>query len=451
MPSAGEYANMVRVLVTNGCPGSLEELQNAANILVTNGVCNKQALALVAQDDVIGFGTLSRPIQVFVSEFIARETVAFVSDPGGSVALPDCKQMPECETASVLHVIKLLEAMRLKSTQAPSAGPINTITVLEQCVGTVLARKQWASEARLEALCASCARSIPSVFAGLKCWHAFATKILKVPAGMELPPSADGLIVWSRCFRSHGTFCNYTSYLKFACVVANVSLDAFHHAALGRAKRGVAAMQGPPKTKKYIRQDILAGIVKLAEREGRRREALLYIISYAFLLRVPSEGLPIVVGEPESGLTDLGATAHSRLSLTNGRLVLQLAIRKNKRHGSVLSRDCWCKTCSVTCPVHKAKFFLEDKMWQGQALFKDFTPSGVVKTLRARLRALGVSEPQYYGTHDFRRGHAVDMQFNGKCLAEILRAGAHIISKPLASASHAIAQGNGRARLSCGI
>ena len=36
---------------------------------------------------------------------------------------------------------------------------------------------------------------------------------------------------------------------------------------------------------------------------------------------------------------------------------------------------------------------------------------------------LKVDDPNSYGSHDFRRGHAVDMQLGGRSLAEILRAG----------------------------
>ena len=46
-----------------------------------------------------------------------------------------------------------------------------------------------------------------------------------------------------------------------------------------------------------------------------------------------------------------------------------------------------------------------------------------MRTLRLRLAALDVTDPSSYGSHDFRRGHAVDMQMNGRSLAEILRAG----------------------------
>ena len=34
-----------------------------------------------------------------------------------------------------------------------------------------------------------------------------------------------------------------------------------------------------------------------------------------------------------------------------------------------------------------------------------------------------ISEPEKYGTHDFRRGHAEDMRAAGSPLAEILQAG----------------------------
>ena len=62
-------------------------------------------------------------------------------------------------------------------------------------------------------------------------------------------------------------------------------------------------------------------------------------------------------------------------------------------------------------------------MWHGQNIFAGITPAGFVRTLRRRLARLEIKDPENYGSHDFRRGHAVDMQLGGRSLGEILRAG----------------------------
>ena len=56
-------------------------------------------------------------------------------------------------------------------------------------------------------------------------------------------------------------------------------------------------------------------------------------------------------------------------------------------------------------------------------MFAGITPSGFVRTSRATLARLDIKDPNNYGSHDFRRGHAVDMQLGGCSPGEILRAG----------------------------
>ena len=65
-------------------------------------------------------------------------------------------------------------------------------------------------------------------------------------------------------------------------------------------------------------------------------------------------------------------------------------------------------------------------MWHGQNLFAGITPASFVRSLRSRLGELDIVDPGNYGSHDFRRGHAVDMQMRGRSLAEILRAGVYV-------------------------
>jgi len=49
--------------------------------------------------------------------------------------------------------------------------------------------------------------------------------------------------------------------------------------------------------------------------------------------------------------------------------------------------------------------------------------SSVLSNLRRRLALIGVVDGQSYRTHDFRRGHARDIQFRGGSLRELLEAG----------------------------
>ena len=99
-----------------------------------------------------------------------------------------------------------------------------------------------------------------------------------------------------------------------------------------------------------------------------------------------------------------------------------MASRKNRPHGSVLRRACWCKCCKRTCPVHVlGAFFSRQK--PGSRPFKDLKPGAVLKALKERLLTLKVPQASSYRAHDFRRGHARDLQADGAQLFEILAAG----------------------------
>ena len=65
---------------------------------------------------------------------------------------------------------------------------------------------------------------------------------------------------------------------------------------------------------------------------------MLYLLAYAFLLRLPSEALPAAVGR---------GGGQSSLYREGDNLVLELKRRKNKPCGSKLVRSCWCKQSQV--------------------------------------------------------------------------------------------------------
>ena len=137
--------------------------------------------------------------------------------------------------------------------------------------------------------------------------------------------------------------------------------------------------------------------------------AHLFLLSYSFLLRLPSEAVPATAG----GGSDWD------LSLAGADLVLKLRRRKNRPQGSVLRRRCCCSSCKECCPVHVLGPLLQATS-QGQRLFKGVTASNALRTLREMLEKTGVDDAQSYCTHDFRRGHALDLQVSGKCAKLLL-------------------------------
>ena len=170
------------------------------------------------------------------------------------------------------------------------------------------------------------------------------------------------------------------------------------------------------------------------------RFAMLWLTSYVFLLRVPSEALGMKRG---GGDFIAGPAEQSVLSLDEctGELCLKLHRRKNRVQGSLLKRVCCCKGSPEICPIHVLweKFF--KLLRPGCAPWGSLNANQARTRLRESLRALQVwfvssqrsccrltyackvPNADQYGTHDFRRGHAKDLQDSGASLAVILDAG----------------------------
>ncbi len=59
----------------------------------------------------------------------------------------------------------------------------------------------------------------------------------------------------------------------------------------------------------------------------------------------------------------------------------------------------------------------------GSKPFAEYTQGKALAILRGALLTIGTEDAKLYRTHDFRRGHAKDLQMNGASLYEILCAG----------------------------
>ena len=283
-------------------------------------------------------------------------------------------------------------------------------------------KQLWIEHARLEAICGGCTGSIDSLLSAMRAWREFARGMLQMKQGAELPPTKKGLSAWRRMFKCQGTFSNYVRAVKLACVICDASTEAFYDEEAVRAKRTVKAVEAPPRERNYIRHSTLAKLVALAKHEGDAASQLLYIAAYGFMLRVPSEALQMTMAKVTNVLGELEEGDHSALYEKDGKMVLHLRKRKNLPHGSVIVRECWCKADSATCPVHAISRLVTGMAEGHQPLIK-ITAAMARLELRRRLSVLGVDNAWAYNTHDFRRGHAFDLQRGGASLCTILAAG----------------------------
>jgi hypothetical protein len=300
----------------------------------------------------------------------------------------------------------------------PMQGVRAVLGVIEAGADTRQLVEKW----RVETVLQSAPGSLARFASGLRCWAAFADGVLRA-RGRHLPPSAQGLVAWSRIFRNPGTFMNYVGSLRFGCDLANLPWDSDCSRVLKRARAAIANRAPPPRAKKSICEELVAELVWVANAERDHLAAMMYIIGYAFLLRIPSEALPLRTADvgvnPDEPLRE---GIHSAIMMKGDELVIRLRKRKNRPHGSVISRACWCKRCEHTCPVCVVGRWLQT-VGPGVEIFKHITAHKATEDLRRRLKILKVQSANLYSLHGFRRGHAQDMLVRGKSLCEILRAG----------------------------
>lgn len=287
----------------------------------------------------------------------------------------------------------------------PCRGPRAALKVLKSSCASAGDMALWLEEARISAVMGTCQGSLKSVRSGLQCYIAFMRHIMPGIRRM-FPPKAAHLQAWSRLFRCAGTFGNYMSYVRTGCMVLGVDTQVFNDPALRRAKKAVASANAfTTRPRMWIRRGQLEEIMKFADVvRDFWTCAVLYLLAYVFLLRLPSEALPAVAGK---------GGGQSSLYREGDTLVLELARRKNKPRGSRLVRKCWCGESRATCPVHVIGPWL-DTHPTGTPLFPDISPARALGMLRDMLATVGVEGHSEYRTHDLRRGHALDLQLSGK-------------------------------------
>ena len=118
--------------------------------------------------------------------------------------------------------------------------------------------------------------------------------------------------------------------------------------------------------------------------------AMLWLVAYSFMLRVPSEALKMKRGGD-------GTTGCSVIVAESDKCIaLHLASRKNRQRGSVVRRLCTCKQEEAVshplCVVHTLWNGFFAHMQPGDQPWAVLTPGEVNQHLRATLRKLGVRQ-----------------------------------------------------------
>ena len=276
----------------------------------------------------------------------------------------------------------------------------------------------WLEKARVAAIAGSCPRSHKELKSSVRAYCIFATKVKR----LALPPTVELLLAWSNLFRCKATFQNYVSHVRTACQLVGCNIDQTYDSVLRKAMRAIDKRRGyVPRPPMWIGMDLVKRLVVCGSSSSSPKTVAItmaFLTTYVFMLRMPSECLPIRVARGDA--SDHGHQAV--ITISSVELVLKLRRRKNKEGGSLLVRKCWCRTCTATCPVHVLGPFFRAHV-PGASPFAEFDARRALAVLRGWLQAINVPEWSKYRTHDLRRGHARDMLRNGARLCEILRAG----------------------------
>ena len=128
--------------------------------------------------------------------------------------------------------------------------------------------------------------------------------------------------------------------------------------------------------------------------------AALWLATYVFLLRMPSEALPM-----ERGTSQTESGGQSVIYLDeNETLCLKLKTRKNKMRGSLLKRTCSCKACPEMCPVHALWHGFFKKLPVGAKPWANLNATKARERLRDTLDELEVCRRRNAGMNGYMLG-----------------------------------------------
>ena len=327
---------------------------------------------------------------------------------------------------STLELVKTLpDAETSVVVTAAKTSSVACASIADLISDTPGAKAAWRKQARVAAVLGGAPKSLSGFKSGLKSWIQFAVQAYDNPEE-AFPPTLEGVLAWSTTFRSLGTFMNYLGCLRKACHALNLEAPPYGHAAIKRAMTSIVKRQLTPDRPRLHLDRIDVRNMVLAVNSGMEtlQFAMLWLVSYIFLLRLPSEvGLRVAIALFHSCCTfhllcqalpmqrgygrGSPAGAQSLLWHENNELCLELASRKNRQRGSgVIRRRCTCQGNMDICPIHVLWETFAARAAPGQRLWPGVTAGGARTRLRQLLSKLHVDNAMLHNTHDFRRGHA---------------------------------------------
>ena len=150
---------------------------------------------------------------------------------------------------------------------AAAIKPRRATALLADADAAGLDAARFAESARVEAMLMSAPKSLASQASALRCWAAFADGVLGC-GGRHLPPTVEGLVAWSKIFCNRGTYCNYITAVRKACLIAGLPVWHTYDPAVKAALQAVGKRQAAPPTRRAIQHPLLQALCRLTWREG---------------------------------------------------------------------------------------------------------------------------------------------------------------------------------------
>ena len=198
-------------------------------------------------------------------------------------------------------------------------------------------RLAWIEMRRRESVLGSCHRSTKSILTGVKCWEDFMARTL--PEQPAYPPTLCMVQTWATQFSNPKSFGNYLGHLRTACQLRQMPHEVLNRREIKRAKDAIGKRNPKqPRRPLFVRRKILEKIVEWCGQSDRFMiYAKLFIFTYAFMLRLPSEALPAIKGgqNVHSSLTKQGdkMVAMASCHFTNALQHLLYCIRFSRSQG----------------------------------------------------------------------------------------------------------------------
>ena len=271
-----------------------------------------------------------------------------------------------------------------------------------------------------------CKDSLPSVASGIQCYSAFCDLI----GAPYFPPTNANVKRWGSLFNPGKTFGLYVNHLAKACQILDIATDWYGNSVRAIA-RGLFNVQDlSAKFDNFIFKEIFAALIR---HEGLDTEiGRLFYVSFVFLLRVQSEGLPMKRASSIDRLSDKSPTNDQSLIAIRDvagedRLILKLRTRKNIRHNSIIMRPCFCNGSVIAtrglCPVHDFWPAVRRATDIGSYLFASIRRKNLNRILKASLTSIEVTDAHRYSLRGFRRGCIMEIKRSGSTLGVILGTG----------------------------